>query len=149
MKIENKRDFLAGLMLTGFGVAALLLSSQYRMGTASRMGPGYFPMGIGGLLCVVGFVISGRAFKWQEAGWPKLAWRPLAAITGAVVVFALLLNSAGLSLALCVLVGVSRLGRPEYTWRETVILCLVVCVLCLALFHFGLRLRLPLWPRFW
>ena len=70
MKIENKRDFL-GLMMAGFGAAALLLSSQYRMGTTARMGPGYFPAGLGGLLFLVGSVIAGRAFKWQEAGWPN------------------------------------------------------------------------------
>lgn len=132
--------------MVGFGLAALLIGRSYRLGTIARMGPGYFPVGVGGLLFALGIVITGRAFKRLEGGWPGLAWRPLAVITAGVALFGLLLNSGGLILATGVLVGVSRLARPEYTRRETIILCLIIVALSVGLFYFGLRLKLQLWP---
>ena len=62
MKAKNGKDFWAGLMFTGFGLAFMLGSFNYPMGSAVRMGPAYFPAMLGGLLALLGVVIFFRAF---------------------------------------------------------------------------------------
>jgi|CXWL01.1.fsa_nt_gi hypothetical protein len=63
MQIKNEKDFWAGLMFMGFGLAAVIIASlNYQMGTAVRMGPAYFPTMLGGLLAVLGFIVFLRAF---------------------------------------------------------------------------------------
>lgn len=63
MQIKNEKDFWAGLMFMGFGLAAVIIASlNYQMGTAVRMGPAYFPTVLGGLLAVLGFIVFLRAF---------------------------------------------------------------------------------------
>ncbi|MDA0983990.1 MAG: tripartite tricarboxylate transporter TctB family protein [Proteobacteria bacterium] len=63
MQIKNEKDFLAGLMFMGFGLAALIIATlNYQMGSALRMGPAYFPVMLGGLLAILGFVVFLRGF---------------------------------------------------------------------------------------
>jgi hypothetical protein len=145
--VRNKRDFSAGLMLAGFGIAALLIARGYRLGTAAHMGPGYFPSGIAALLVIVGGIVAVRGLKGATAGRPAVAWRPLALVTIAVSLFGVLLNGGGLVLATSSLVVVGRAARPENTWRETFILCAVIGVWCAGVFYFGLGINVHLWPR--
>jgi len=58
MQIKSPKDFWAGLMFIGFGVFTVAWSlAHYQMGTAVRMGPGYFPVMLGGLLAVLGAAV--------------------------------------------------------------------------------------------
>ena len=63
MHIKNEKDFWAGIMFMGFGLAAVIIASlNYQMGTAVRMGPAYFPTVLGGLLAILGFIVFLRGF---------------------------------------------------------------------------------------
>jgi hypothetical protein len=90
--------------------------------------------------------VAALALRSVEVRLPKLAWRPLIIISGAVALFGLILNSAGLLLATFAMVVVSRLARPGYPWIETVLLGIALSVLSGALFHYGLRIQMPLLP---
>ncbi len=61
MKVASPRDnadFWAGVMFVAFGAVAVYMSRNYPMGTAMRMGPGYFPHYLGMLLIGVGAAVS-------------------------------------------------------------------------------------------
>ena len=45
MQLRNKQDFWSGVMFVALGVGFALGATSYSMGTAARMGPGYFPFG--------------------------------------------------------------------------------------------------------
>src|SRR5450759_1350672 len=62
MHIKNGKDFWAGLMFVGAGLSFMLVSQNYPMGSAVRMGPAYFPTMLGGLLAVLGAMVFFRAF---------------------------------------------------------------------------------------
>ncbi len=68
MKIKNAKDFWAGVLFIGFGLAFVLIARNYQMGSAVRMGPAYFPTILGGLLAVLGLVIFLRSFVSRMAG---------------------------------------------------------------------------------
>ena len=42
------------MLFVAIGIAFMVLARQYRLGTAARMGPGFFPTLLGGLLAVLG-----------------------------------------------------------------------------------------------
>ncbi|MDP1990516.1 MAG: tripartite tricarboxylate transporter TctB family protein [Syntrophales bacterium] len=150
MRICNKRDFFAGLLLVGFGVVILLIASNYRMGTTFRMGPGFFPVLLSILLIVLGIIETVIALRsGEQLASPKLPWRPLLIVSGSIVLFGLFINSAGLMLMTFALVVVSRLSRPGYPWVETAILGVVVSAACAAVFYFGLKIQIPLLPIWW
>ena len=62
MRIRSPKDFWAGLMFTGFGLGFMLVSFNYPMGSAVRMGPAYFPTVLGGMLAILGAVVFLRGF---------------------------------------------------------------------------------------
>lgn len=149
MRIRDKREFVSGLMLVGFGLAALLIALNYKMGTAFRMGPGYFPVVLAILLIAIGIVVALSALRSDEGKLPRLAWRPLFVVTGATALFGLIINGAGLLLTTLALVVASRLARPGYPWLETAILSIALSALCAGVFYFGLRIQMPLLPTWW
>lgn len=146
MQIRDRRNFLGGLLLIGFGLGALLIARTYKMGTAFRMGSGYFPVMLASLLIVIGVIVAALAFKSGEVKLPKVAWRPLIMVSAAVAVFGLIIKGAGLLLATFAMVIVTRLARPGYSWIETLVLSTVISVLCAAIFYFGLRIQMSLLP---
>ena len=78
MKIKSQKDFFAGLMYLVVGLAFAIAAIDYNVGTAARMGPGYFPLILGVLLALIGLVISLKAtVSGPEGGDPvgKWAWK--------------------------------------------------------------------------
>lgn len=58
MQIKSPKDFWAGLMFIGFGLFTVVWAlAFYQMGTAVRMGPGYFPVVLGGMLAALGAMV--------------------------------------------------------------------------------------------
>ena len=146
MQIRDKTNFLAGLLLVGFGSGALLIARTYTMGTAFRMGSGYFPAMLASLLILIGVIVAATALRSGEVKLPKVAWRPLIMVSAAVALFGMILKGAGLLLATFAMVVVSRLARPGYSWIETVVLGVALSLLCAAVFYLGLRIQMPLLP---
>ena len=150
MQIRHQKDFWSGIMFLVIGLAFVGFAQSYDMGTAQRMGPGYFPTVLGGLLAILGLVISIVALRNDEPGGEieRFHFGPLLIVLGAVTLFGLLLRPAGLVAALLVLIGVSAYASHEFRLREIVPLAAFLVVLVLAVFVWGLGLVIPLWPAF-
>ena len=70
--LRNNKDFLAGLMFIGIGVAAFVAALDYPFGSTLRMGPGYFPRVLAGIMIVFGIAIVILTFipKERACSWP-------------------------------------------------------------------------------
>ena len=148
MKIKSPKDFWAGVMFIAFGLAAMIIALiNYQFGTAVRMGPGYFPTVLGGLLVVLGLMTIGASLAIEGPKVPKFHFRPLLLISGACVAYGYLMKPLGLVLATAVLVFVSALGGHEFKWKEVTILSIVLIVFSVLVFVKGLTLPFPLWPE--
>ena len=66
MELRNNKDFWAGMMLIGIGAAAMFIARDYRFGSALRMGPGFFPTILGGILIVFGICIMAVGLRSGE-----------------------------------------------------------------------------------
>ena len=148
-KVKNAKDFWAGLMFIAFGLAFMLVSKNYAMGSAVRMGPAYFPTVLGGMQLLLGIVIFVRAFlsKVENGAVKKLHLRPLLIILGAVVLFAVLLKPAGLVIAIFALIMVSAFGGNDFRFKEMLFLTVVLVIGSVAVFYYGLGLPFNLWPE--
>jgi hypothetical protein len=114
--IRSPQNFWAGDFYIFLGSAALVIGSDYTMGSAARMGPGYFPRVLAGLLVLTGVIAIARSFTRDGEPIGRIAWKPLALVIGATIAFALLLDRAGLIislLALC-LIGASASARFRF-----------------------------------
>jgi hypothetical protein len=133
-----------------FGVIFVVLSRQYQMGTAAKMGPGYFPTILGGLLAVLGLIILVGAFEKHNAELKieRVGWRQLLLLLASIGLFGLLLPKLGLVISIVVLIGVAALASHEFKLRDTVLSIVVLIVMSYVVFVKGLELQFPVWPKF-
>jgi Tripartite tricarboxylate transporter TctB family len=146
VKIKSPSDFWCGLIFLAIGVAFMLLAREYRMGTAARIGPGYFPTLLGGVLAALGLSITLPSFLVAGEPLPRVSWRPLLMILISILVFGLLLEPAGLAVAVAALVVVSGLADRELRLRESLALALFLVAFSIGIFVTLLGLPLNLWP---
>ena len=139
-------DLLGGgaLAALGLGVAAYS-GAHYDFGTLRQMGPGFFPVVLGGLLAGLGLIVALPAWRRQTEARPFDLPEAVAAL-GAILVFALTMNRLGLILAtaLAVLIATLPAARPGALWR--LVLAGVVTVLVWLVFKVALAMTIPLWP---
>ena len=148
IRITNPKDFWAGVLYVVFGLATVLIALNYSAGTAGRMGPGYFPRGLGSLMILLGAVLSIRAMRIPgtriRLGSPK----PLLVVLGSVVLFGLTIPVIGMAAATVLLVIVASAASSEFRWKEAVVASLAVAVFAVGVFAYGLGVQMPVWPPF-
>ncbi len=144
--IRDSKDFFSGLIFLFFGGFAAIGARSYPLGTAARMGPGYFPTVLGGLLALLGAVIMARGLG--VSGDPAKGWvlQPLLLVLAGVVAFALSVERLGMVAAVLALTIISCAGGTEFRLREVVALFLVLAALAVGIFVYGLGLPLKVWP---
>ena len=148
MRIANPKDFWSGLLFGALGVfVAVYAVMHYQLGSALRMGPGYFPAGIGGIVGILGLVLVVRSFRLEGGRLPRIHLRPLVLIVIASIAFGYLLKPIGLVASTVLMVLVSAAGGHEFRWREAIALAIALAVFSVAVFVYGLQLPFPLWPE--
>lgn len=146
LKYLRAKDFYAGLIFIFFGIIALWEGSHYAMGTAGRMGPGYFPKVLSAILILFGTIISGRALWLGSEVSEPFELRPLMLVTIAVLTFTFLVQPLGLILVILAMVGISTIGSGDFRLREALLLYLVLVVLAVGIFVYLLKIPFPVWP---
>jgi hypothetical protein len=146
VKIKSTEDFWAGLLFIGFGVVAIVVARDYAMGSAMRMGPGYFPTYLGAIMIVIGAILTGRGFRVEGEGIGPWGWRPLLWLSAAFVAFGLLIETFGFVLALFSLIIASSLAGRDTRRLELVLLIVVLITGSVGLFIYGLELPYMLFP---
>ena len=140
----QNRDFWAGLMLIGFGAAAVIISRSYGFGSPPRMGPGFFPTILGGILLAFGVSVVAMGLRSGERITHPLPARTVILPPLALVLFGLLMDRAGFIPALVVLVFVAALSGRTFRVLEVLLLTAVLLAAAIALFIWGLGLPYPL-----
>lgn len=148
MKLKNQEDFWAGMMFIGFGLLAIYISRDYPFGSASRMGPGYFPTWIGIIMASLGAVITLGSLKASAEATKvgKWAWRPMIFLAIGFMVFGWAIDHIGFVPATAILIVLGAAAGREFRVKEVIPLTIFLIIGCWALFIWGLDLPFPL---FW
>lgn len=132
------------------GVVFFVGAYSYSMGTAARMGPGYFPRILGAMMVVLGALVASAGLKnqakWaitQGIGW---TWKPVALVTSAVVLFGLALPRLGILASILILVGLAGAAAHDRNYRQLAGIAVFMCFFCAGVFVWGLKLQMKLFP---
>ncbi|MFZ2738953.1 MAG: tripartite tricarboxylate transporter TctB family protein [Burkholderiaceae bacterium] len=159
MKIKSQKDFFSGLMFAVIGIAFALGARNYSLGSGARMGPGYFPMLLGILLALLGAIVMFNAMVIETEGGEKVgkwAWKPIAYVLGANVVFGILLAglpsikvpAMGLIVGIYALTIISSMAESHFRWKPVLILATVLSIGSYLAFIVLLKLQFQVWPAF-
>ena len=137
-------DIVGGLLMTAAGLFFAIYGSRYTMGSADRMGPGYFPIVLGWVLAVLGILVALPAWWRQGTGitvqWKNLFWSVLS-----LAFFALTLKPLGVVVS-TFLTCLLALVPSTMTLRTRLTVCAVVSVITVLIFPIALQMILPIWP---
>jgi hypothetical protein len=140
---KNQKDLLAGLLFVFIGLAIALGTREFELGTARRMGPGYFPAMLSGILVLLGVIISIKSFFGAEERIGKMAWVPLAILVVAVLIFGLTVRGAGLVPATILLAAISLVASVHFKVRTAIVLSVTLALFSWLVFSYGLGLPMP------
>jgi hypothetical protein len=143
------RDFFAGLFYIVLGAVGMWMARDYPFGSALRMGPGYFPSVLGGMMIAFGVAVMLMGIKNNEKIKPGFSWRALIVLPIATVVFGVTMEEAGFIPALLLLIPVSAAASKEFKWLEVLLLTIGLTLLSLAVFIWGLGLPYPMIKGIW
>lgn len=150
MRIRNHRDFWAGVLFFITGVLFMILSRQYQLGTAAKMGPGYFPTILGGLMAVLGLMIlvPSLSKRGPEVRVNRIDLKMIALILIAVAVYAATLPKLGFIVSLFLLILIASYASHEFNLKATLISSVVLLGFSYLVFVKGLELQFPFLPTF-
>lgn len=145
MRVRSEKDLWSGVLYIGLAAAFLWFGRDFRMGTASRMGPGYFPLVLAWVLLAFGLLSAARSFLVEGERIGAIALKPLAIVAAAVVLFGLLLTPLGLVVALPVLIIVSAMASSQSVYDlKGALIVAGLTLFCSLVFVKGLGVPMPI-----
>jgi hypothetical protein len=136
----DRRDVSSGLAVGAVGAVFLFGALDYEMGTARRMGPGYFPFLAGGAALLVAAAILLPALLRRSTPPTVVDWRPMFSVLAAIGAFAATIGPLGLLPAIGLTVVLASLADPNSTARGTLALLVALCLGSWLVFIAGLGL---------
>lgn len=140
----NGKDFWTGVIYIFIGAAALIISRDYPMGTAMKMGPAYFPAILSVLLMIIGIISIVRSFLKSGTPIGVVAWRGLVLVVVSILLFGMIVRGAGLIIALPLLVIVSASASVRFSWKYSLAEAALLTIFCILVFLKGLGVPLPI-----
>lgn len=142
---RSAKEILAGLTFAGFGLAFALGATAYDIGDPVRMGPGFFPLFVGGLLVVLGGLIAAtRSPDADDTSLTAPPWRAAGLILGGIVAFGLTVRGLGLIPTIFMAALLASLASRQTSVLGALLLAVGLTLISVAIFVVALSLRLPL-----
>lgn len=141
--IRSPKDFWSGVIFIVFGLAAVFIARDYSMGTAGRMGPGYFPTILGYILAALGVISAIRGVAKPGEGTGRFAIKEAFLVLLGVLLFGLLMRGAGVVISIIVLIMLGGLANPKFRTGPYLVLGVGAAIFCVLLFVKALGLPMP------
>ncbi|MBD8064968.1 tripartite tricarboxylate transporter TctB family protein [Devosia sp. PTR5] len=141
----SRNDVASGAIFVAFGAYFVLEATKYEFGTPFRMGPGFMPIVLGGILIVLGLAVAAKGFAHADTEeavpWP---WRGLVMVLGTIVFFAATIRGLGFIPVVLISGFVTALSSARNNPLSALAVSVGLCVLCYAIFVVGLGMIVPL-----
>lgn len=131
---------LCGALFVALGAFFLIQSLGLEIGTASRMGPGYFPLVLSGVLILLGLVVVVQATQVEGEPAGAIAWRGMFFILPAPVLFGLTVRGLGFVPALFITALIAAFASHRMRPRLALLLAAGLTLFATIVFSYALGL---------
>ena len=142
--VKNPKDFICGALLIAIAAMFAYGLLELPIGTAFRMGPGYFPMVLCGLLAVLGAGILLNGILIAGEPIRSFAWRGLINIVLPVVFFGATLKGLGFVPSLTLTVFFTTIASVHFKLWVGLVNTAVLVFFGWLIFIWGLKLPIAL-----
>ena len=152
LRIRSPQDVGAAVVLILIGIAGIYFGKDLRFGTASRMGPGFFPYYLSWIIVGLGVIIGSRALFLDGPPIERPQLRPILFVVLASLFFGYTIEYVGIAAATVGLVLISGLARGgmairEFT-RDYLLLAAGLTAFVIVVFVWLLKQPVPVWGGF-
>lgn len=152
MERAGIKDILSGLIFIGFGIAFGYAASGYELGTAFRMGPGFFPILLAGTLALLGagIVVKGVTAAAADTPIGVVPWRGAILVLGALIFFGATVRGLGLVPTIFGTAFLSAFASTRNGPVSAICIAAALTLACVVIFYYGLGVTIPLfgsWVR--
>jgi hypothetical protein len=144
VSIKSPQDLGAAITFFVIGVGGLWFGQEYDVGTMSAMGPGYMPMLLSYSLIVFGIGTGFSSLRYEGPAIATVRWRPVILILLSILLFALIIRTAGLLVTVSAVTVIAAVASTESKWLETIALAVFLSVFCVLVFIYGLGQAIPI-----
>jgi hypothetical protein len=145
LRVKSPQDLGAGVVFILIGAAGITFGQDLTFGSAARMGPGFFPIGLSALIILVGLVVGFRGLTIGGPAVEPIRLRPILFVVASILMFGYLLDAIGLALTTVALTLVAAYARRDANLKETLLLGAGLAVFAVVVFVYGLSQPLPAW----
>ena len=142
---------ICGAIFVATGAFFAIQSLGLDLGTAVRMGPGYFPLVLAAVLVLLGAIIFIQALRVEGEPIDPFAWRGMLFILPAPVFFGLTVRGLGFAPSLFLTAFIACFASQKMNVFFAIILSLLLTIFSVGVFSYGLGLpfeRFGPWVRF-
>lgn len=140
----NGNSLLAGAIFVAIGAFAVLSAvTDMEVGSALRMGPGYFPLIIGVGLLILGILIALQGEGNADFAMKALPWRGMILLSLAPILFGATIRGLGLVPATMLSAVSAAYASRAMTPLFAFVLAACLAAFCTLVFFYGLGLPLP------
>ena len=145
VRVRSPQDFGAGLVFVLIGAAGIVFGQDLAVGSAARMGPGFFPTLLSYLIIAIGLVLAARGIVIEGPPIERIHIRPLFAILAAILAFGALIDRIGLALTAALLTVGAAYAQRKVNLKETLLLAIGLALFAVGVFVYALSQPLPAW----
>ena len=129
------------LILAAAGSASFWFALDFGLGTATSIGSGVFPLTLSGIIVLLS--LYSLIFGGSEGSPEPLAWRPLVAVAGSVVLFIVLVERLGMFPTVLLSMLVAYSWQTEGGYGAFVLYAVMFASGAWLLFTYLLRVPVP------
>jgi len=145
LRIKSPQDIGAAVVIILIGIAGIYFGWDLRFGTASRMGPGFFPYYLSWCIVALGLLIGGRAFVLDGPSIERPQLRPILMVVIGTLFFGYLIEYVGLVVSTIGMVLIAAYARTAVNLKESILLAVGMTLFIVVVFVWALHQPLPLW----
>jgi hypothetical protein len=145
LKVKNPQDFGAAILFLTIGIAGVYFGRDLTFGTASKMGPGYFPTILSYIIILIGAIVGLRSLVIEGPPIEPVRLRPLVFILIAILAFGYLIEQIGLAITTAGLAIFAAYARDSVNLKETIALAVLLSAFAVGVFAYALGQPLPIW----
>lgn len=146
LPLKSPQDYAAGMFIIVIATVGIVGSLGLNFRTSTGVGPGMMPRATGLILVALGLILIINSLFVRGPKLERWSIRGIIFVLGSALIFAWTIRPLGLIVAGPLAVIVSAFADRGTRWLEVCIFAAVMTFACIALFSWGLKLPIPIWP---
>ncbi len=140
------QDYAGGVFLIVLATVGIAGTTTLNFQTSTGVGPGMMPRATGLIVAALGLILIINSLFLRGERLTRWSIRGMIFVLGSALVFAWTIRPLGLIVAGPLAVIISAFADKDTKWIEVITFAVVMTFACIALFSWGLKLPIPIWP---